>query len=88
MMPAFVVALLVSMASMASGLRPAATQGRSVVKMIYGARNPTGPFAGAPAQVQWRIEAASENVAAMPQTGQFPALPKFIELLTSHYKNP
>lgn len=63
-MRAFVVTLLASMASMASALRPALSSRRSAVKMIYGARNPTGPFAGAPVQLQWRIDAASENVQA------------------------
>lgn len=67
MMRAFVVSLL---ASMASGLvvtqRPAVTQRRGAVKMIYGARNPTGPFAGNPVRVQWRIDAASESVGAVP----------------------
>lgn len=33
---------------------------RSAVKMIYGCRNPTGPFAGAPVQLSWRIDAATE----------------------------
>ena len=59
MMRAVVVGMI---ASMASGLvvttpRPVVTQRRllldrrGAVKMIYGARNPTGPFAGNPVQV-------------------------------------
>jgi len=63
MMRAFVVSLLVSMAS---GLVVTQRQRRGAVKMIYGARNPTGPFAGAPCQVQWRVEAASESVTGVP----------------------
>mmetsp|Transcript_21774 Transcript_21774/g.50159 ORF Transcript_21774/g.50159 Transcript_21774/m.50159 type:complete len:228 (+) Transcript_21774:54-737(+) len=67
MMRAFVVSLLVSMASgLVVTQRPAATQRRGDVKMIYGARNPTGPYAGAPCQVQWRVEAASESVTGVP----------------------
>ena len=70
MMRAFVVSLLVSMASglVVTTQRPTVTQRqhRGAVKMIYGARNPTGPFAGAPCQVQWRVEAASESVTGVP----------------------
>lgn len=66
MMRAFIACLLVTMATglTMTRTRPLVSQraSRSSVQMIYGARNPTGPFAGAPAQVQWRIEPASENV--------------------------